>query len=209
MTRSSILTRAALATALLACATPAAAQDAFSTRGLVLGAHVNTSALQLDEDGGSVAERGFGAGVLLGYGFNDRLAVFARANGSRIKSEVSADEEEYTYGLGIADLGLRYSFGTPGAQLRPYLEGGLSGTSVSVDFADVDGEDVNINLSGPGGFIGGGVEYFLNRAAALDAGMILGKGRLTDAEVEGEDVYGGEDLDFTTIRLAVGITFRP
>jgi hypothetical protein len=198
---------AAITAALLACATPSAAQDSFSTRGFVLGAHLNTTALQIDEDGGSKAERGFGAGVLLGYGFNDRISAFARLDGASINYDDDL-EEDGSYAMGIADLGARYSFCTPGTALRPYVEGGLSGTAISEDVA-LDGETYSLTFSGPGVFIGGGVEYFFQPKAALDAGLILGKGRFTTAEIDGDTFDEVEDLDFTSIRLSVGITFRP
>lgn len=198
---------AAVTAALLACATPSAAQDFFSTRGIVLGAHVNTAALQIDEDGGSKAERGFGAGVKLGYGFSDRVSAFARLGGASINYDDDF-EEDGSYAMGLFDLGARYSFGTLGTALRPYVEGGLAGTAISEDIA-VDGDTYGVTFSGPGVFIGGGVEYFFQPKAALDAGLILGKGRFTTAEIDGETFDEVEDLDFTTIRLAVGVTFHP
>ncbi len=194
----------AAAGALLAAVSSTSAQERSSTRGIVLGAHVNASAVQLDEEDGGEAERGVGAGLKIGYGVSDRLALFVRGDVANI---AYAGDDEGSFVLGNVDLGGRFSFGTSAAELRPYAELGLSGTAVSDEVA-ADNETVDVVLSGAGLLLGGGVEYFFSRRSALDVGLGLGKGRLTSAEVNGETAEEFEDLDFTTIRLNLGITLR-
>lgn len=198
------------AAALLAGASSASAQEAFSIRGPSLGAHVNFSAIQSDEGEGSSAERGIGGGVKLGFGVTDNITVFLRGDVASVSYEEEVDElgaDSYT--LANIDLGGRYSFASgTNAALMPYVELGLSGTSI-VDELTVEGETYDISYSGGGLLVGFGLEYFLNRNVAVDGGLMLGKGRLTTFELDGEPFDEGEDLDYTTVRMNLGFVFRP
>lgn len=201
-----LIVRGLTIAALAAFATDASAQDRSSTRGVVLGAHLNSSSIQVDEDGGSDAETGIGLGVMLGYGFSDAVTVFLRGDFAQVEYE---GEEDESYVLGNVDLGARYIFGLPSAALRPYVELGLTGTAVQDDVPVDGGRTVDVQLSGGALMLGGGLEYFFSRAASLDVGLVLGKGQLTDAQVDGESV-GDEfpDTDFTTVRLNLGARIR-
>jgi opacity protein-like surface antigen len=197
------------AASLLAGASSASAQEAFSIRGPSLGAHVNFSAIQSDEGEGSSAERGIGGGVKLGFGVTDRITVFLRGDVASVSYEEEVEElgaDSYT--LANVDLGGRYSFASgANAALMPYVELGLSGTSI-VDELTVEGETFDIAYSGGGLLVGFGLEYFLNRSVAVDGGLMLGKGRLTNFEIDGESFDGAEDLDYTTVRMNLGLVFR-
>ena len=197
--RKLVVTMAA-ATALLGAASGVSAQERSSTRGVLLGAHLSATALQLDEDGAGDAERGGGLGITLGYGFTDRFSLLLRLAGANISYAGDADG---SYGLGDVDLGGRYSFGSTAAALRPYAELGVSATAVTDTF---EGEDVT--FSGGGVFVGGGLEYFFTRKVALDAGLVLGKGKFTTVDVSGTTSDDFEDLDFTTTRINLGVSFR-
>ena len=188
---------------------PASAQEAFSVRGPSLGAHVNFSAIQSDEGEGGSAERGIGGGARLGFGVTDRITVFLRGDVASVSYEEEVEElgaESYT--LANIDLGGRYSFAGANAALMPYVELGLSGTGIT-DELTIEGETFDVRYSGGGVLIGFGLEYFLNRNVALDGGLMLGKGRLTNFEIEGEPFDEAEDIDFTTIRMNFGLVFRP
>lgn len=196
------------AAALLAGASSASAQ--FSTRGPSLGAHVNFSAIQNDEGEGSNAERGIGGGAKLGFGVTDRITVFLRGDFASVSYEEDVEDVGAdSYILANVDLGGRYSFAAgANAALMPYVELGLSGTSIT-DELTVEGETFDIAYSGGGLLIGFGLEYFFNRNVALDGGLLLGKGRLTTFEIDGESFDGAEDLDYTTVRMNLGFVFRP
>jgi outer membrane protein W len=193
------------AAALLAGPDHAAAQDRSSTRGLMLGVRANFSAIQSDEDGGSVAERGGGLGALLGFGVTEQISLFLRADAASIAYE--GDEDE-SYALANVDLAGRYSVGTASEALRPYFELGLSGTAIQDD-VELDGQTFDVVYSGPALLLGFGAEYFLSPQAALDVGMALGKGRFTNLQVDGEEADDVEEIDFTTVRMSVGFTFHP
>lgn len=201
-----------LGAALLLASADAQAQDGPSTRGVMLGLYGNLSAIQLDEEGGTQAENGPGLGVALGYGARDGWTFFARGTFAGItydEDDSSELDDDGTYALGVVELGARYGFGSgPNSAFRLYGELGLSGTALS-DEAALDGEVVDYTFAGPAIMLGGGVEYDLNRNVAFDAGMILGKGRFTTLEINGETADDSGDLDFTTVRLNAGIVLRP
>lgn len=201
-----------LAAALVLAAGDASAQDNGSARGIMLGAYANLSAIQLDEDGGTAAENGPGAAVVLGYGARGGWTFFARGTFAGITYEEDESSElntDGTYALGIVELGARYGFtGGPNTKVRLYGELGISGTALS-DEGTLAGEEVEFTFAGPAILLGGGVEYDLNQSTAVDVGMILGKGRFTSLELNGEPIDDAEELDFTTIRLNAGIVFRP
>jgi opacity protein-like surface antigen len=197
-----------LGAALLLAAADASAQDVSPARGVMLGAFGNVSAIQLDEDGGTKPENGPGLGAMLGYGARDGWTFFARGSFAGITYEED-EGSDGTYGLAIVELGARYGFGSgPNSALRLYGELGLSGTALS-DEITVEGQEAEFTFAGPAIMLGGGVEYDLNQSVAVDAGMILGKGRFTTLEINGETFDDAEELDFTTVRLNAGIIFRP
>lgn len=198
----------AAAAMLLAGAGQAAAQDRSSTRGLMLGVHLNAAAIQLDEDEGSDAENGIGGGLILGFGFSEQLSLFLRGDAAEI-SEDNDTGEDGSFTLVNLDLGGRYTFGSTAAALRPYAELGFSGTGLGFELTDGT-QSADGVFSGAGLFLGGGLEYFFTPKAALNVGLTVGKGRFTAATVDGgsaEDL--DEDQDFTTSRLAIGVSFRP
>lgn len=201
-----------LGAALLLAAADGSAQNAAPVHGLMLGAYGNLSAIQLDEDGGTEAENGPGVGLMVGYGAPTGWTFFARGTFANITYEEVDGSEldgDGTYSMPILELGARYGFASgPNASLRLYGELGLSGTALS-DEGTISGQDVEFTFSGPAILLGGGVEYDLNRNVALDVGMILGKGRFTSLEINGETFDDAEDLDFTTVRINAGIVFRP
>ncbi|HEY7770141.1 outer membrane beta-barrel protein, partial [Longimicrobium sp.] len=162
------------------------------------------------EDGGSEAERGIGAGVKLGFGVSDQVTIFVRgdfASVSYAKEVAELDADPYT--LASIDLAGRYSFGAGPVPLRPYAELGLSGTAIHDKLNIEDDIYYDATYSGAGLLVGFGLEYFLNRNVALDAGLLLGKGRLTNFEIDGEPFDRTEDLDYTTVRMNLGFVFRP
>ena len=198
----------AAAAVLLAGAGQAAAQERSSTRGLLLGAHVNATAIQLDEDGGTDAENGIGGGLILGFGFSEQFSLFLRGDGASI-SEDSDTGEDGSFTLVNLDLGGRYTFGTTAAALRPYAEAGFSGTGLGFERPDGT-QSADAVFSGAGLFLGGGLEYFFTPKAALNVGLAVGKGRFTAVTVDGGEAEDlDEDQDFTTSRLSIGVSFRP
>jgi hypothetical protein len=198
----------AAAAVLLAGAGHAAAQDRSSTRGLLLGAHLNGTAIQLDEDEGTDAENGIGGGLIVGFGFSEQFSVFLRGDGANISEDSDAGEDN-TFTLVNLDLGGRYTFGSTAAALRPFAEAGFTATGLGFELTDGT-QSADVVFSGGGLFLGGGLEYFFTPKAALNVGLAVGKGRFTAVSVDGGDAEDlDEDQDFTTSRLSIGVSFRP
>jgi hypothetical protein len=196
----------ALATALGgALSTSAAAQidvtaPRSNTAGFNLGAFVNAAGIQVED---SDAENGVGLGLHLGYGFSQNVSIFARVNVTSIGSDELADN----YNLAHVDLGARYSFGQPSATLRPYLAGALSGHAVSFDL----GSSGTLDARGPGLTASGGLEYFLSRTVALEAGLSVSVGKFNEGRIgdSGWVDLDEDELNTTTSRLDIGVSWHP
>ncbi|HLL82596.1 MAG TPA: outer membrane beta-barrel protein [Longimicrobium sp.] len=181
---ATLVTIGAVAAALTAgSASAQAVTDRSSTRGLGVGLSFNQSAVGVDAP--REANTGSGVGVAIGYGVNDNLSFFARTN--------------YAYRSSHLDAGVRYSFGSPRAALRPYAE--LAATRVGTSAAE------GFRSSGYGATAGVGVEYFLNRNLALDVGVVHSEGRYTSREVAGAPVEGSSR--FMSSRLNIGLKWHP
>lgn len=184
MRLATLVTIGAVAAAFTAgSASAQAGADQSSTRGLGVGLSFNQSAMGVNAP--SRENTGSGVGVAVGYGVNEHLSFFARTN--------------YAYRSSHLDAGVRYSFGSPRAALRPYAE--LAATRVGSAPSEA------LRRSGYGATAGVGVEYFFSRKLALDVGVVHSEGRYTSQEVEGKPLDG--TVRFTSSRLNVGLKWRP
>jgi opacity protein-like surface antigen len=189
---------ASLVAATIACvalsAVPAAAQtgsvaDQPDTRGLSIGVHLNRTAVNFQyQSSGDVL--GAGGGVTVGYGLTNRLSAFARGNMGYQSTQV--------------DLGARYRFGSPTGVLRPYVEAAVTRVGAS---RGGSGFEARESAWGTGATIGAGVEYFVSRNLAIDAGVVHTRGRFS----EGTILDGGSGVSekFISNRLQLGVTWRP
>lgn len=178
------------------------------TGGLMLNAHLTGNALRGTGDL-AVTESGGGLGLAVGYGFNDRIAVYVNLDAAALEydEDVPADDQEY--GLVTADLGLRVSFGGEWSKLRPFLNAAFTGVAAAEEYEE-QGEDVDQVTSGGGLTVGGGLQYFFSPSLALDVGLQATHGAFTHVSVDGDDA---EEFDlgvaFTTSRLQLGLTWHP
>ena len=106
------------------------------------------------------------------------------------------------------DLGVQLNFGTARSAARPY--GNLAFTYREETF-DLGGDNqtVEIDFSGGGVTLGGGLKYFLSRLVALDLGVDLTFGKFSDVRVGGITAQNVIDLDATSGRFTVGISWFP
>lgn len=177
-----------------------------SNAGLMLNLHLLGNGVTLvgaDRD----AETGGGLGVALGYGFNDRVALYLNVDGAAVEYEDDSAPDD-TYSAVTADLGVRMNFGNEGMKLRPYINAAFTGFAVVEEF-EVAGETLETTLSGGGLTVGGGVQYFLTPSLALDAGLQATQGAFTDARVDDEDEELDAGVAFATSRVQLGITWHP
>lgn len=179
---------------------PLAAQNAGTMRsnpvGLVLGAHLNGTAL--DGDDFDEMESGGGLGLRLGYGFNRMFTLYLQADGASM--DAPDMDDAYTFGQG--DLGLRLHFGDPTRSAIFYLDGAFTAWLARYDILGSD-----MDVTGAGFTLGGGLEYFFSPAFALDAGLKFTVGNFDEVSYEGDSE--SVDLDANSTRFNVGVSWYP
>lgn len=166
-----------------------------STRGLNLGVHLTGSALEYEEWQGT--ESGGGGGVRLGYGFNDLFTMYAQVDYTNM---ISADGTE-DYDLGQLDLGGRFSFRARSKTLRPYLDVAVSGRAMQTEYLGSP-----LTMSGSAFTLGGGLQYYFARHAAIDMGIKGSGGKFNRITYEGttETFEGG---NASSSRFTLGLSF--
>ncbi|MEP6765777.1 MAG: outer membrane beta-barrel protein [Gemmatimonadaceae bacterium] len=171
-----------------------------NTEGMVIGAQVGAAMISPDE--GS-SKTGFGAGALIGYGFNKNFALLVGfdlakvdlADGSTIQSKSS---------LSHLDFSVRYSFASADRALAPYLNIAASGRGLS---NKISGVDASITGLGYGG--GGGVQYFVNPNVALDLGVLFETGKFDKYKLGGAKSTLSDAGSSSTTRISFGVRYYP
>jgi hypothetical protein len=201
MTRSACI---AAALAAFVLSTPARAQES-TTRGFNLGFHVTGSAL--DIEGGTDRADGAGAGIVIGYGVNRTIMPFLQLDGGGFMVDDGAVEGEW--GMGHADLGVRFHFASTLRNWVPYLQAALSGRAVSVDRARIENTTYDKATFSGGGFsAGGGIMIYPWETVALDLQLILTGGDFTEIKVDNVTVSGLE-IEANSSRLTLGMSWWP
>jgi hypothetical protein len=178
------------------------AQSRSNTAKLSVTFGLNGTAIMSD-DLNADQESGPGVHVGVGYGFSPRFALFLDAYGASIKS----DDDDYV--LSHVDLGLRFHFANPNRAFIPYLEAALTGRGAAFDDLNVDGnDDIDLEATGGGFTLGGGILYFFNPRLAFNAHAKWTKGEFSRVRVENVTVSGFE-IDATSVRIGVGLTWFP
>lgn len=171
----------------------------YSTRGFSVGLHLNGTSWHLDEPDFNLdgSDSGGGLGLDLSYGVSDLVSIFLNLDGASIDPD---DGETYT--LGHADLGARFAFGSTAKKFKPFAQVAFTGVVAEQEFG------MNtLELSGGGLTLGGGILYFFSPAVALDTGLRLTIGQLT--EVKLNNVSVDTEIDAQTSRFDVGIRWYP
>jgi hypothetical protein len=175
---------------------PSAPEPRSRTAGFHLGLSLNGSALRVEDVGETEAGPGIGAHV--GYGFTPSTAVFARVDLASMKSG------DLGFSLAHADVGLRFWFGDSSSALRPFLQAGVGGRSVSFD--DVDLATRGITLTG-----GGGLEYFVSQDLSIEGGLLLSWGEFSQGRAGDSGWVDLKSAGFlgTSARASVGFSWHP
>jgi hypothetical protein len=138
-----------------------------------------------------------------GYGFSSRFAVFLDAAGASI------DGGDDDYILSHVDLGLRFHFGDRTKAFIPYIEGAFTGRSAALDDQNIDGnDDIDVEISGGGFTVGGGLLYFFNPRWAFNAHLKWTTGEFSRVRVENVSI-DNLDFDAKTLRVGVGLSWFP
>lgn len=167
-----------------------------STQGFFLNGHLNGSSWTLD-DLDVDTESGGGIGIGLGYGLTELISLYAQLDAAAINPD-GGD----TYALAHFDLGAQFTFLSTDTPWRPYLDVALAGRAA--EWESILGD---IETSGGGISVGGGVKYFISLPVALDLGLKWTVGELSDFTIGG---YSQEiEADATSARFTIGISWYP
>ena len=181
-------------------------------KGLMLGANLiaapglTVSGEDLDGD----VQTGFGpgAGLMIGYGFNDRYSAFASFDFSKVGYTGNGYDGEWA--LSHFEIGARTNLPYGSETNRPYLSGFVGRRSLSADRVYFPGEDryYYMRLTGMMLGVGGGLQRAMSPSLTLDGGAELAYGRFGHFDADGES--GSLNVKGTTnIRLRFGLTWRP
>lgn len=204
MTRTfcSSLAMAACLVALLFVTAGNAHAQRSNTRGIYLNAHLNAVSVGYDESDFDT-QTGGGLGVGIGYGVSNLVTLFLGVDGSVMSNE----DVEDAFTLAHVDLGAQFNFGKPRSAARPYGVVAFTYREATFEFDNPNAPEVE--FSGGGVTLGGGLKYFLSRAVALDFGLAFTFGQFTDVTVGGVTATLPDEVNATSGRLAVGLSFFP
>lgn len=173
--------------------------------GLMIGLH----AVPMGIDGvgeEQFSEQGMGLGVTLGYGFNDRIGVYATTDGGWIDydpANPAAVDEDYE--LMTVDLGARVNFGNEFMRMRPFLNAAIS----AVLTTEEDEELGESTTSGGGLTIGGGFQYFYRYRWAMLLALQATMGAFTDVDTEEETLVFARGIPYSHYRVQLGVMWHP
>jgi hypothetical protein len=192
---------------ILGAAAPALAQGAerSNTQGFMLGFALNGTSIKAEDD--PETDKGSGATLQLGYGFNRSFTGFIDLSGVTL----DGDQGDGDVTLGQAFLGGRFNIGTSDKRWIPYLDAGLGARILEqkdVQFCNPGCTTSDVSFSGGAFFLGGGLSFYMTRSLALTGGLHWGVGEFSDVKVDNVTVSGFE-ADATTARLNLGITWYP
>jgi hypothetical protein len=118
---------------------------------------------------------GAGAGLTAGYAINPYVTAFAGADVSKQGSRTVGLVGDFK--LTHIEAGIRVNVPVRSApKFVPYAMAALGRRSLTTTIVDLDGNTAKVGLSGMTVGLGGGAQYFLSPALALDGGMTVGLG---------------------------------
>ncbi|HEX6368348.1 MAG TPA: outer membrane beta-barrel protein [Longimicrobium sp.] len=174
--------------------------------GFMLGLHAVPMGLDgVGED--RFEEQGMGLGLTLGYGFNDRIALYGTVDGGYIDYEpgnpaaVGEDYESMT-----VDLGARMSFGNEFRRMRPFINAAISAVMTSEEDPNEGGI---VTTSGGGLTVGGGLQYFYRPRWALLLAAQATTGAFTESDSEDQTILFREGVPYSHYRAQLGVTWHP
>ena len=152
-------------------------------------------------------QSGGGFSAQLGYGFTPRFTLLADASGAVLGS----DDEEFA--LIHFDLLGRFNFVNPQRPLVPFIEGGISARVAGQDDIEIvdDGgsQEVDLEISGGGFTFGGGLQYHVAPSVSLGASLRFTVGEFSTVKINNVSVEDSFELDATSTRFNLGVTWWP
>ncbi|WP_412070365.1 outer membrane beta-barrel protein [Rubrivirga sp. IMCC43871] len=142
-------------------------------------------------DSDSDSFTGGGGDLTLGYDVTPSITVYTQLRGSSGNGDGAL-----SVALGGVSLGGRFAFGH--GKVVPYIGAGAAYQTATFDATGLG----SLDYSGPGGELEGGVLYALSRSLSLTGGV---GATFTTLSTDGRP----DDISATTIRLGVGLSWRP
>jgi hypothetical protein len=195
-------------------ATPAPAPAKAAVGGLGRGLMIGVSGIVAPglkitgtgEDEGSEIETklGAGAGLQVGYGFNQRFMAFATLDIAKQDSKVEGLDGNFGYVT--IEVGGRMNLSAAGG-MTPYVLAAVGQRAIGAEVTGEDGK-VDVSLSGMVVDVGGGLQWPLSPKLALDSEVRLGFGKFGNYEEDGDEI-DIEVKNTLSPRLRVGLSWYP
>lgn len=151
--------------------------------------------------------RGEGAGVMVGYGFNHAFSAYASLDVAK-QPTIDDSDPSGTFGLAQFAIGARANLPLNSSRTVPYVSASVANRVLAATATNSYGDTGDVEMSGQGFVLGGGIEHFFSPHMALDAGVEYASGSFPR--------YKTPDGDFTdhnnnspNLRLRVGVNWRP
>jgi len=142
-------------------------------------------------------ESGAGIALKLGYNFNTNFALFVGLDGASINPDVGDN-----YGLGHFDIGAEGRIGNSESKFRPF--GRLSFLGMA---AVQDNQSGDVEISGAGFGLGGGIYYFISDNFALEVGYTKSWVNISEVKVGSQSASVDENAESGRFNLGVSYHF--
>lgn len=176
-----------------------------TTRGFNLGIHLSGASLKVEDQDRNDAG---GGGIQVGYGLNRNITVFVQLDGAQFDEQATRNlEGDWT--MGHVDLGVRYYFANSLRSWIPYLLAAFDYRAVAVNDPVVDDlQRDEVEISGGGLSLGGGLHYYVAESVALDTHLIWTAGEFNTLRIDNASVTGF-DVDAKSTRFNLGLVWWP
>lgn len=150
---------------------------------------------------------GYGLKGEASYGFNQRMEGFATYSFTNYNTSGDWD----TFSHNEFGIGFRYNFGVTLSKFRPFAQAEVSTSSITIDrvFVDLGGgrSEGELQLTGYGLALGGGVRYFIKPYAALVVEGGFHWANDYDLELENNTLDVDEDQELSFWKFGVGFSW--
>jgi hypothetical protein len=154
-------------------------------------------------------ERGLGLGLTVGYGFNDRFALYGTADAGFVEYDPdNPDALGENYESVTVDLGARMTFGHEFMRFRPFINAAISGVVKTEEEEEADSAQ-SVVTSGGGLTVGGGFQYFYNYRWAVLLGIQATMGAFSEREVGDQTFVFTRGVPYEHYRVQLGLNWHP
>lgn len=184
---------------------PDSLRPRYRTKGVSFRVHLNGTSWYVDDARFlDDQNRGGGLGFGVSWGVSELITLVFNLDAAGMNPDLG---DNYT--LSHGDLGVRFTFASDARKLRPFAQTSLTGFGMERDYWDPgqnSGPD-KIQAFGGGLALGGGIMYFFNPKLALDVGIDVMFGEIS--EIKFRDVSIDRSIGSYSTRLNAGLAWYP